>query len=329
MVYVGTVSEKTSFGLVVPYFNNQRSINAMLSSVLAQSILPCQIVVVDDCSDISASEIISDCIKEDLRENCTEFGIIRNPSNLGLAESYNLGINHIKSDFVVTMHPDVVLPNANEFEILLKEFAVPGVVAVGHKNIRTSDQYWNSLTCWEKAVIAPSESKFAVGFNGQFDAFRKSAALGVGGFRSKIFRTAGEDGDFIMRMSRCGLIKMSAAQAEHRHDFGDKSKFRAGIRKSLQYGNAQGAMARVHGRWFPLYREALSAVFVALIFVDINLALLPFSFLLISILRIPTLVFARDRRIKTFFALIPYELLRLAAHVVGALSGMIVGRETV
>ena len=313
----------------MPYFNNQRSINTMLSSVLAQNILPCQIVVVDDCSDIEASETIFECIKEDLNEKCANLRVIRNPRNLGLAESYNRGIENIQSDVVITMHPDIVLPNANEFEVLLKEFEEAGVVAVGHVNVRTSDHYWNSLTCWEKAVIAPSESKFAVGFNGQFDAFRKSAALDVGGFRSKMFRTAGEDGDFIERITRCGLVKMSTAQAEHRHDFGDRSKFSAGIRKSLQYGNAQGAIARVHGRWFPLYREASSVVFVVLIFVDIYFALLPLSFLLISILRIPALVFARDRRIKTFFALIPYELLRLVAHVVGALSGIIIGRETV
>jgi GT2 family glycosyltransferase len=226
------------------------------------------------------------------------------------------------------MHPDIVLASSSELSQLLEPFSDEAVVVSGHINCENSSCYWSNRTLWEKSVLAPSLSSRNGGFNGQFDAIRRSAWLAVNGFDAVHFRTAGEDGDFVNRVLSFGKVVISNARAEHQHDSSRIDGFELGLRKSMQYGNAAGALARVHGSYRWLYREYLFVSCLVLFILDSKLVFLPFGVLTISMLRIPFLVYRRDRSVRDFMLLVPYEGLRLFCHMAGCIKGLIEGRQT-
>jgi glycosyltransferase involved in cell wall biosynthesis len=317
------------FSIVIPFFNNEDSLRNALVSIKSQDQIPSEIVIVDDCSaNYKCREVLDNFISE-FGPNCPlRLSLHRNAKNVGLAATYNAGIACCQTELIVLMHPDVVLPSPNEISRLLEPLSDQEVVVSGHINSPNSNSYWSARKVWEKSVLAPSNSARNGGFNGQFDAIKKSVWLAVNGFDAVHFRTAGEDGDFVKRVLKFGKVVTSNAKAEHQHDSSKRDGFQLGLRKSLQYGNAAGVLARVHGSYCWLYREYLLVLCFVFIFLSLKLMLLPLSILMVSILRIPFLVYRRDRSVIVFVLLIPYEGLRLFCHMAGSVKGLIEGRQT-
>ncbi len=318
------------FSLIMPFYDNANSINEALKSVLSQNMHPAQILIVDDHSPSKASDVLrGSIVLAELSKNSINFRIVRKNSNGGLAAAYNTGIDLCEHEIVVLMHPDIVLPGNGSVKSLLSAFQSANVVLVGHVNSPVADSYWCERTLFEKAILAPSESNRAQGFNGQFDAFRKSFAKSIGGFNEVRYRTAGEDGDFVRRMSRVGKFVISDARAEHRHDFNGNSGISICMRKSFQYGNAQGASVRHGGGITPLSREAMLLLGVILILFYPSLTLISLGGWAILGIRIPYLVFRRDRRLFQGVCLIAIEFMRLFAHAIGVVVGCVKGRQTI
>jgi glycosyltransferase involved in cell wall biosynthesis len=318
------------FSLLMPYYGESSSVIAALRSILFQDMHPTQIVIVDNGSSTSLDDVLSGSIEvEDLKRGSVDFCILRKEINVGLAAAYNTGLGFCKYEVIVVMQPDIVLPNSSSMRTLVAAIEPADVVIVGHVNSPVADVYWHRRTLFEKAVLAPSESNRARGFNGQFDAFRKSIAESIGGFKAANYRTAGEDGDFVRRMSKVGRFVVSEARAEHRHDFSKKAGLSICIQKSLQYGNAQGASARHGGGLAPLYREAVLLLSVILILLNPHLTLICIGSWVIMGIRIPFLVYRRDRKLLQGLSLIAIEFLRLFAHSAGAVAGFLRGRQSV
>ena len=318
------------FSLIMPFYDNSNCIVEALKSVVSQNVCPEQILIIDDYSPTKASDALTDLVViESLNRKSIELCVFRKNANGGLAAAYNTGLGLCKNEIVVLMHPDVVLPDNDSMKTLLAPFESADIALVGHVNCQVSDDYWHERTLCEKSILAPSESRRARGFNGQFDAFRKSIAVSIGGFNEAKYRTAGEDGDFVRKMLRVGKYVNSEARAEHRHDFQDRSGIGMCLRKSFQYGNAQGASVREGGGITPLFREAALLVGVVLISFDPNLAWVSIGIWLLSGIRIPYLVFRRDRRLFQGVCLVAIEFMRLFAHASGVVVGCVKGRQTI
>ena len=316
------------FSLVIPYYQNHKCINRCLSEVLRQSLLPTQIILIDDCSEVPAGISLSSSILSEVEsKNGVELLLLRNSKNLGLAGSYNRALQECKYEIVVIMHPDVVLPSVHEVSRLIEPLREEDTCISGHRSVPVNDDYWSRLNVPGKLFIGYSESRRAHGFNGQFDAFRKSEAFQVNGFDSQKFRTAGEDGDFWRRMARRGAYVLSAAQAEHHHDFRESMSMKGLLRKSAQYGNAQGALLLKGAHWFSAYRECLVFSLLISVFLRSHFFFLILLFILLSGLRVPLLIYRRDRDLNEFLLAYVIELIRFWAHVYGYMSALWSGKQ--
>ena len=317
------------FSLIIPYYNNDACINGAFEAIMSQTLRPRQIVLIDDCSQNRAIDHLDPIVLSKLELSVgARVEVLRNRENLGLAASYNVGIKVCDYGVVVIMHPDISLPSRNELSLLLEPFTDPEVVIVGHHSVAVSDFYWNRLSLPEKLFVAASESKRAKGFNGQFDAFRKLAFDGAGGFNSSRYRTAGEDGDFYNRLKKLGTYKLSVASAQHHHDFRGSFGLRASIKKSLQYGNAQSQMLLTKGILFSAHRELLLSAAVISVFVNTSVAASVGIWIVIVSMRIPLLIFRRDKNLVAFFGCIAIELMRYFGHVSGFFLGVIRQKQT-
>jgi glycosyltransferase involved in cell wall biosynthesis len=83
-------------------YNAENTIVASLRSVLCQSILPSEVVIVNDSSnDNSVNLVLSILSDSDL-----DYKIIHNKENLGLTKSLNVGLSNCSGDFVARLDAD-------------------------------------------------------------------------------------------------------------------------------------------------------------------------------------------------------------------------------
>ena len=90
-----------SISVVIPNYNNERFLNKCLESVLSQSIVVDEIIVVDDCSKDASRDIIKDFA-------------LKNPNikpiflekNGGVSHARNVGISAATSEYVTTLDAD-------------------------------------------------------------------------------------------------------------------------------------------------------------------------------------------------------------------------------
>ncbi|MGW4411329.1 glycosyltransferase family 2 protein [Nonomuraea sp. NPDC004702] len=110
----------TTVSLIVPCYNAARTLRLCLESVLAQTRLPDEIVVVDDAgSDGSAA------IAEEL--GCR---VVRLPANRGVSAARNAGVEHTTGEVIFFLDSDVALrPDAVANAVAILE-ADPGVGCV-------------------------------------------------------------------------------------------------------------------------------------------------------------------------------------------------------
>jgi GT2 family glycosyltransferase len=309
----------------MPFFRNDATVNLALESLFSQSREASEVLIVDDCSEASANELIDE-------KYMSSITIIRKRTNEGLAAAYNSGIASARGEIIVLMHPDVVLQGRDELKILLDPFQNTEVVAAAHQNARFSPGFWDSLNIYEKAVLGAALSKRAKGFDGKFDAIRRNIFSEVGYFDSLTFRTAGEDGDFVWRIKKRGVVVQTLASAEHQHDFGNSVRLTQVLEKSFQYGQALGALTRKHRLGFAIthlssYWREIGMVLIAFEGIVLGAARFTFLPLLIASAQTPVLVCIRDSRIRQFPLLLILQFAKNISHSVGFFSGFMQGKQ--
>ncbi len=94
-------SEASSVAVTIVTFNSGRFIKRCLESVLDQSHPDIEIIVVDNCSTDGTVDIL-----EPFQDRCR---IIYNDENIGFAAAQNQAIGLSRSEWVLTLNPDVLL----------------------------------------------------------------------------------------------------------------------------------------------------------------------------------------------------------------------------
>ena len=188
---------KNDVSVVIPYYNREQYIHETVQSVLAQTLQPLEIIIVNDCSRDSARREL-----DRYTSTCT---ILDLPRNVGLAGARNAGIRIARGKFVALLDDDDIwLPHKLKVQRTYMEehpdcFLVHGAVWAFFSN--QPEQFWSwcvpgalslaqSLTdaCW----VCPSTM-----------FFRAQDARRIGGF-DPAFRQC-EDRDFIIRCCAAGF----------------------------------------------------------------------------------------------------------------------------
>ena len=102
----------SQISIYVPAFNAESTIKICINSILAQTVKPHEILIINDASTDSTQEI--------LLEYGDKIKVITNPKNLGISNSMNIANDYLKSKFIGKIDADVEL-SPNWIELLMKK----------------------------------------------------------------------------------------------------------------------------------------------------------------------------------------------------------------
>lgn len=100
--------------IIMPAYNAEKTINTAIQSVIEQTFLNWELLIVDDCSTDKTKEIILEWIRRDQR-----IYLIENPRNMGVAQSRNQGVAHARGKWIAFLDSDD-LWEANKLEMQIK-----------------------------------------------------------------------------------------------------------------------------------------------------------------------------------------------------------------
>lgn len=228
------------FSVVIPTYNREKDLKECLDSVLQQTILPNEILVIDD-GELPVEFISS--IKEKSENNNIKFIYYQkdhSKEKRGSSESRNLGISMAKYPIVFILDDDVMLNNIF-FEKIMniwnnnndnRLIGVAGVI----KNYRskskleyfynkifglTSKYKWDvnpvGFQVWDDGIKKTEKGYYAHGGDGGC-SYRKDSVKELGSFRIfKGGRGANDDVEFCLRAKKEGYYFIIEPQAKTIH----------------------------------------------------------------------------------------------------------------
>ena len=183
---------KKNISFYVPAYNAEKTIKESITSIQNQSILPDEIILIDDFSIDKTVKIV--------KSEFSNVKIIVNRQNMGLGYSRNLGIKESKNDIIAAIDADVIL-DKYWMEKLIHEIEKKNVSMCGGK----MDEYLldNKINLWRAKYYSQNWGNKLV-FNPPFlfgcnTILIKSLWNRVKGYDEK-FKTNGEDINFIQKI---------------------------------------------------------------------------------------------------------------------------------
>lgn len=113
-------SANSSFGLVIPYYNQPESLSACLDSVLKQSRIPDQLIIVDDASQVGVKDTIARF------KALLPLELCRLPQNVGPSAARNYGARKLDTDYILFLDSDDCW-KPNHVEVLAEVVESSGV----------------------------------------------------------------------------------------------------------------------------------------------------------------------------------------------------------
>jgi GT2 family glycosyltransferase len=227
-----------SVSVVVITYNGKDVALRCLESLERNTCRPIETILVDNCS--------TDGTIEAVHERFPGVRIIRNGSNLMLAEARNIGIREAQAEFVFLVDNDNVIDPLAIGALLELITGDPRIGMVGPVAYYLCEpgRVWSagsrmnmttSLTTHlvERDIAASQGTPIQVLCFPNAFMVRKSAALEVGLFDSQHYFAAFHEADFGIRLHAAGYRVLLASQAKVYHDI-------------LSAGSAKGWLRRLH-----------------------------------------------------------------------------------
>jgi glycosyltransferase involved in cell wall biosynthesis len=201
-----TLEESNRTSVVLVAYNASATVVAALDSMVSQTRIPDEIVIVDDCSSDETFELAS---RWSEKSSGTSIRLIRNQINLGAAASRNVGVEACSGDYVIFCDSDDLMYQdrvAKQMEALQESdvsyVSSTKVYPNHYETTHINSEYAGSMS-FDRAL-----KKFLIGEESDSSIFVPSCTLGVrrrkfleiGGFDSSLVRL--EDVDFALRAAR-------------------------------------------------------------------------------------------------------------------------------
>jgi len=106
-------AEKPLVSVVMSVYNGERYLSECITSILSQTLKNFEFLIIDDGSTDSTAKIIKTFAEDDSR-----ICFIKNPGNLGLAKSLNLGVAKAEGEYIARIDcDDICLPERLEVQV--------------------------------------------------------------------------------------------------------------------------------------------------------------------------------------------------------------------
>ena len=187
--------------VLIPCFNEEKVIAASVQRILESAWARIEVIVLDDGSSDSTSEVVRQAFADDPRVRLMTF------ENGGKARALNRGLAEAQGEIVVALDADTLFP-PETLGALARWFADPRMGAVAGNALVGNAT--NLITRWQalEYVTAQNLERRALAalgaitvVPGAVGAWRKSALLALGGYPSD---TLAEDQDLTIAVQRAG-----------------------------------------------------------------------------------------------------------------------------
>lgn len=132
---------KSDVAIIVPCYNHSRYLPLAFESIVNQTILPKQVIFVDDHSDDDTYVTIKKLIQNNSDVNIN-FSMINNTSNVGQSRSLNKGISMAKTEIIMILNDDDYLMHDAIEKILSVFDAEKELYLIGAKSVYVyNDEY--------------------------------------------------------------------------------------------------------------------------------------------------------------------------------------------
>ena len=185
--------------LYIPAYNAEKTIEKSIKSILQQTLIPKEIIVINDCSTDKTLSLL---------KNFNQVKIINNTKNYGLAKSRNIALECSKYDFLASIDSDVVC-DENWLETLFNTMKEKQVDLVGgkliDKYIEEPANHWRSY--YLKQNWGDEKIYNPIHIFGANSLLNKKKIQNLNIKYNETFRTNGEDVNFshVLRSKNCKL----------------------------------------------------------------------------------------------------------------------------
>lgn len=270
------LSSPLRVSVVVPVFRSHSTLPAALASLNKQDYPIESIIIIDDDPHANPCDQIIAKFMEDSANPTT---YIKRKVNRGLAAAYNDAARLSNSDLLITLQADVVITQSDGVKQLVRPFIENKTIVLSCALQETPWDTWWTYGFWQKCLFARHVGRAESGRNGRFCCFSLQALRGIGCFDESTYRTAGEDGDVLVRLQKVGTIVDIPLIVAHLHELDHNFHIYRYIRKENQLAEAQGAFISHHYASIPareLLRILTRPLLVIGCFIDrINMVAIP------------------------------------------------------
>ena len=181
--------------VLIPTRNRKQMLGDTIASVLAQTV-PVEVIVVDDGSTDGTAAAVA----ERFPAGGHPVRVVRHDASAGPTRRRNEAAAAAATPFLFTIDDDCLVPSPRTFEQTLAGFDRPRVAAVTipFVNVRQGPAVMYQ-------GVAGGEPLVSFMFYGGMVAFRRSAFLAVGGYRSSYFMHV-EEPDLSVRLLEAGYV---------------------------------------------------------------------------------------------------------------------------
>ena len=109
-------TDQPKISVIIPVYNCEKTIKAAVRSIQNQDMAEIEIILVNDFSNDTSSNIINELSQEDSR-----IKVINNDKNMGALYSRNLGILNSKSKYIMNLDNDDLFFDKDVFDIVYNE----------------------------------------------------------------------------------------------------------------------------------------------------------------------------------------------------------------
>ena len=167
--------------MIIPAYNGKKFLSDCVSSVISQHHENFEIVIIDDKSVDGTYDLACSFKTE------KPLSVIRHERNLGLAATYNHGLEVSRGKFILLLHQDCRLDSNDWLEKALKHFGDPHVAVVTGKALLDLNNmsFTQRTFTFLRSIIPfknPGPLEVIPFFEGKCDLCQKEILLDLGGF---------------------------------------------------------------------------------------------------------------------------------------------------